>query len=77
MATSKKKPENKALMRRKVSLSLTTREGFIMKTKMKMTENKEKLLVAAKVGIIKQLYKDKLITANQYQYLLHKYGCSD
>jgi len=38
---------------------------------------KEKLLIAAKIGIIKQLYKDKLITANQYQYLLQKYGCND
>jgi len=44
---------------------------------MKTTENKEKLLIAAKIGIIKQLYKEKLITVNQYQYLLHKYGCSD
>ena len=76
MATSKKKPENKALMRRKVLLSMTTREVITMK-QTKLTENKEKLLIAAKIGIIKQLYKNKLITANQYQYLLHKYGCSD
>ena len=76
MATSKKKPESKALMRRKVSLSLTTQEVFTMK-QIELTENKEKLLIAAKIGIIKQLYKDKLITANQYQYLLHKYGCTD
>ena len=43
----------------------------------KTTKNKERLLIAAKIGIIKQLYKDKLITANQYQHLLHKYGCTD
>ena len=76
MATSKKKPENKALMRRKVLLSMTTREVITMK-QTKLTENKEKLLIAAKIGIIKQLYKDKLITATQYQYLLHKYGSTD
>ena len=75
MATSEKKPENKALTRHKTSLALSTREVFTMK--MKTTENKEKLLIAAKIGIIKQLYKDKLITATQYQYLLHKYGCTD
>ena len=39
--------------------------------------NKEiqaKLLQAVKIGIIKQLYKEKLITTKQYQYLLKKYG---
>jgi len=43
---------------------------------MNMTANKQMLLIAAKIGIVKQLYKDKLITANQYQYLLIKYGYS-
>ena len=37
-------------------------------------EIKEKLLQAVKIGIVKQLYKEKLITAKQYQYLLKKYG---
>ena len=75
MATSEKKPKNKALTRQEASLSLYTQGVFTMK--IKTTKNKEKLLIAAKIGIIKQLYKDKLITTNQYQYLLHKYGCTN
>ena len=38
------------------------------------TANRQQFLLAVKIGIIKQLYKDKLITANQYQFLLIKYG---
>ena len=41
---------------------------------MSITANKHKLVMAAKIGIVKQLYKDKLITANQYQFLIIKYG---
>jgi len=41
---------------------------------MGITANKQKFLMAAKIGIVKQLYKDKLITANQYQFLIIKYG---
>ena len=37
-------------------------------------ESSEKFLQAVKIGIVKQLYKDNLITANQYQFLLIKYG---
>jgi len=37
------------------------------------TETKQKFLLAAKIGIIKQLYKDRLITSTQYQLLLLKY----
>ena len=44
---------------------------------MKATDNRQKLMIAVKIGVVKQLYKDKLITANQYQYLLHKYGYAD
>jgi len=44
---------------------------------MNATTNKQKLLIAAKIGVVKQLYKDKMITANQYHYLLHKYGYTD
>jgi len=35
---------------------------------------KQKLLSDVKLGIIKQLYKDNLITNKQYQFLLIKYG---
>jgi len=35
--------------------------------------DKQKLLIAMKIGIIRQLYKNKLISANQHQYLLLKY----
>jgi len=36
-------------------------------------KNKQQLLTAAKLGIIKQLYNDKLITFAQYQFLVCKY----
>ena len=35
---------------------------------------KQKLLSDVKLGIIKQLYKDRLITDRQYQFLLVKNG---
>ena len=41
---------------------------------MSIKANRPKLLAAAKIGIVKQLYKDKLITVSQYQFLLLKYG---
>jgi hypothetical protein len=35
---------------------------------------KQRFLQAMKIGIVKQLYKDNVITANQCQYLLLKFG---
>jgi hypothetical protein len=40
------------------------------------SSQKQNLLQAMRIGIVKQLYQDKLITANQYQFLLQKYGYS-
>ena len=37
-------------------------------------ETQAKLLQAVKIGIIKQLHKDGLLTTQQYHYLLKKYG---
>jgi len=34
---------------------------------------KQKLALDAKIGIVKQLYKDCLITDTQYRYLIRKY----
>jgi len=40
---------------------------------MNTAEIKKRFLLSVKIGIVKQLYKDQLITANQYQYLMIKY----
>jgi len=34
-----------------------------------------KMMLSAKIGIIKQLHKDKLITDKQYRFLMNKYDC--
>ena len=45
----------------------------VVELPMNTAETKQKFLLAAKIGIVKQLYKDHLITTNQYQFLLIKY----
>ena len=37
-------------------------------------KKRQRLLPYMKAGIVKQLYKDNLITAEQHQNLLRKYG---
>jgi len=37
-------------------------------------KKRQRLMPYMKIGIVKQLYKDELITAEQYQFLLQKYG---
>jgi hypothetical protein len=37
-------------------------------------DKKQKLLLELKIGIVKQLYKNNLITTKQYHFLLVKYG---
>jgi len=42
---------------------------------MSIDKNKRKKIVLdVKIGVIKKLYKDKMITSNQYSFLLLKYG---
>ena len=37
-------------------------------------DNRRELVLSIKIGIIKQLHKDNLITVMQYRSLLAKYG---
>ena len=41
---------------------------------MSKKEMKQILQHTAKIGVVKQLHKDHLITDDQYQYLLRKYS---
>ena len=40
----------------------------------RVNDRKQRLLLEVKVGIVKQLFKDNMITATQYRFLLAKYG---
>jgi hypothetical protein len=37
-------------------------------------KTKQKILSCMRIGIVKQLYKDKKISSAQYQFLINKYG---
>jgi len=41
---------------------------------MSKIEKKRILQISAKVGVVKQLHKDHLITDDQYQLLMRKYS---
>lgn len=41
------------------------------------TKARQKFEGYAKVGVIKQLYKDNLITDTQFQHLMRKYGAEN
>ena len=40
---------------------------------MSKIEKRRNLQITAKIGVVKQLHKDHLITDEQYQFLLKKY----
>jgi len=54
-------------------MQITTRTNQNKKNGYSNPNVRIKLLLDAKIGIVKQLYKDNMITATQYIFLLKKY----